>query len=103
MIVTTVAVHVNPDAISAFIEATIKNHEASIKENGNLRFDVLQSTDDPSQFLLYEAYESEDAAAAHKRTAHYAEWKKTVKPWMEKPREGTPYSVVRPIEKTLWQ
>jgi autoinducer 2-degrading protein len=103
MVVTVVTVLVKPDAIATFIDATIKNHEAAVKEPGNLRFDVLQSSDDPCRFLLYEAYESEDAAAAHKRTGHYLLWKKTVEDWMQKPREGIPYTVIRPLERKKWK
>jgi autoinducer 2-degrading protein len=103
MIVTAVMVYVKPDFISQFIEATIKNHEQSIKEEGNLRFDFLQSIDDPSRFMLYEVYENEEAAAAHKKTSHYLEWKKTVEDWMQKPREGIPFTVIRPQEKEKWK
>ncbi|HMD68331.1 MAG TPA: antibiotic biosynthesis monooxygenase [Chitinivibrionales bacterium] len=103
MVVTSVMVQVKPDAITRFIEATVKNHEASVCEPGNLRFDVLQSAEDPSRFLLYEAYESDEAAAAHKTTPHYIEWKKTVEAWMQKPREGVPYAVICPLEKDKWK
>ncbi|VFN00726.1 MAG: Quinol monooxygenase YgiN, partial [Candidatus Kentron sp. G] len=72
MIVTCVTVSVKSENIGDFIEASRKNHEGSIKEPGNMRFDVLQSKDDPSRFLLYEAYENEESAAAHKRTEHYS-------------------------------
>ncbi len=96
MVVTTVLVTVKPEHVSGFIRATIRNHEHSIKEPGNRRFDVLQSKDNPNEFLLYEAYENDDAAAEHKKTAHYLEWRDTVAPWMAKPRKGTPYVSVRP-------
>ncbi len=102
MIVTTVTVYVKPEHIDDFIEATIKNHEGSIKEPGNMRFDVLQSTQAPAQFLLYEAYESEEAAAAHKNTEHYLAWRKTVEDWMAMPREGVPHRVIRPEERNMW-
>jgi (4S)-4-hydroxy-5-phosphonooxypentane-2,3-dione isomerase len=98
MIVTAVMVQVKPDAISAFIEATIKTHEASVKEPGNLRFDVLQDSDDPCRFMLYEAYEGEEVAAAHKSTPQYIEWKRTVEDWMQKPLEVIPYTVIRPFD-----
>jgi hypothetical protein len=55
MIVTTVTVYVKPENIEDFIEASTENHESSIKEPGNMRFDVLQSMSDPTRFLLYEA------------------------------------------------
>lgn len=94
--VTTVMVKVKPEHISEFIEATIANHEASIKEPGNRRFDVLQSSDDPAAFLLYEAYESEEDAAAHKKTDHYLTWRETVADWMAEPRKGIPYKSIKP-------
>jgi autoinducer 2-degrading protein len=103
MVVTSVLVQVKPDSITKFIEATVKNHAASVKEPGNLRFDVLQNADDPSHFMLYEVYETEDAASDHKKTGHYIEWKKNVEDWMQKPREGVPYTVVRPLEKNRWR
>jgi len=56
-----------------------------------LRFDILQMADTPNQFILYEAYRDADAAAAHKKTAHYLAWKETVADWMASPREGVHY------------
>lgn len=102
MIVTAVTVYVKEEHINEFIEASVRNHKGSIKEPGNLRFDVLQCNTDPGRFLLYEAYETEDAAKAHKETEHYLAWKDTVAPWMAKPREGIPHSVVAPEEGELW-
>lgn len=96
MIVTAVMVHVKPEHRDEFVRATIANHEASVREPGNLRFDVLQSNDDPNAFLLYEAYDSEEKAAAHKKTAHYLTWRDTVADWMAQPRKGIPYRAIRP-------
>jgi len=53
---TIVHIHVKKMYIEAFIEACRLNHEASVQESGNRRFDVLQSADDPCRFVLYEAY-----------------------------------------------
>lgn len=103
MVVTAVMIQIKPDFINQFTEATIKNHEAAVKEKGNLRFDVLQNNDDPSCFMLYEVYDSEESAAAHKKTAHYLEWRQAVADWMQKPREGVPYTVIRPLEKNKWK
>lgn len=88
MHVTLVHVRVKPEAIDAFIAATRANHEASIQEAGNRRFDVLQSPDDPARFILYEAYASADDAAAHKVTAHYLAWRDAVAELMAEPRRG---------------
>ena len=88
MVVTCVHVHVRPEAVDAFIEASVENHKQSVKEPGNLRFDFVRQADDPSRFMMYEAYESEAAVAAHKETPHYLKWRDTVKDMMAEPRYG---------------
>ena len=96
MIVTIVHVQVKPEYIDDFIRITAINHHHSVKEPGNLRFDVLQMEDDKTKFALYEAYENETAAAAHKETSHYLEWRAAVAPWMAKHREGVRYDGLLP-------
>ena len=96
MIVTIVSVRVKPGMEEAFIRETVRNHEASVKEPGNLRFDVLQDDEDPDAFVLYEAYASKEAASAHKGTAHYLAWKDAVAGMMAESRKGRPYSAIRP-------
>ncbi len=64
---------------------------------GNRRFDVLQSDQNPQQFVLYEAYESEEDAREHKKTIHYLNWREKVADWMESPRTGTTYSGLYPV------
>jgi (4S)-4-hydroxy-5-phosphonooxypentane-2,3-dione isomerase len=93
---TLVYVHVKTEFISDFIAATRDNHENSVKENGNFRFDILQDGQDPSRFVLYEVYDSEKAVLAHKETAHYTAWRDKVAPWMAKPREGVRHSLLFP-------
>jgi (4S)-4-hydroxy-5-phosphonooxypentane-2,3-dione isomerase len=53
MHVTLVQVNVKPEHVDDFIAATKRNHEASVREPGNRRFDVLQASDDPTRFILY--------------------------------------------------
>lgn len=96
MHVTLVQVRVQPRHIDDFIAASRANHEASVREPGNLRFDVLQSADDPGLFVLYEAYRSAADAAAHKETAHYRTWRDAVAPWMAEPRLGVRYRGLLP-------
>ena len=98
MIVTIVHVEVKNEFIDLFIRATRSNHENSVSEPGNFRFDILQDAQYPSKFILYEAYESEEAVAAHKQTAHYATWRDTVAPWMAKPREGIRHHMLFPSQ-----
>ena len=102
MHVTLVHIHVEPQHLQAFIAATRANHEASVQEPGNLRFDVLQAGDDATRFVLYEAYASAADAARHKETEHYLKWRETVAPWMAEPRQGVPYHGLFPAERALW-
>ena len=96
MQVTLVHVHVKPEFVDAFIAATRANHEGSVKEPGNRRFDVLQNPEDPTRFILYEAYVSAEDAAAHKQTAHYAAWRDAVADMMAEPRTGVPMNGLFP-------
>ena len=96
MVVTCVHVFVRAEHIEDFIKATRINHEASIEEPQNLRFDVMQEPNDPSRFMLYEAYASEAGAAAHRQTQHYLTWREIVAPWMAEPRTGLSYIVIAP-------
>jgi (4S)-4-hydroxy-5-phosphonooxypentane-2,3-dione isomerase len=96
MVVNLVHVYVKPQFVNAFIEATRANHENSVQEPGNFRFDILQDADEPTKFVLYEAYESEKAVAAHKETMHYLTWRDTVGPWMAQPREGIKHKLLFP-------
>lgn len=96
MFVTLVHCHVKPERVDEFAAATRVNHEASVREPGNLRFDVLRSIEDPTRFVLYEWYRDEAAAKAHKETAHYGEWRETVADWFTEPRHGVRYDGLWP-------
>ncbi|MBN2274459.1 MAG: antibiotic biosynthesis monooxygenase [Bacteroidales bacterium] len=102
MIVTFVHVFVLEAHISDFIEATIENQKKSVREPGNLRFDILQDAADPAKLVLYEAYESEEASAAHKNTSHYLVWRDKVAGWMAQPRQGIKHTIIYPTEKSQW-
>jgi autoinducer 2-degrading protein len=98
MHVTLVKISVKPDKVDAFIEASRANHEGSVREPGNRRFDILQDPDDPTRFVLYEAYVGAEEAAAHKQTPHYLAWRDAVAEMMDEPRQGIPYNGLFPKE-----
>lgn len=102
MIVTLVYVQVKPGHIEDFIQASRLNHENSIKEKGNYRFDIIQKADDPASFVFCEVYEDEESVALHKQTAHYLQWRQTVEPWMAIPRKGVKYEALYPEDKEQW-
>jgi (4S)-4-hydroxy-5-phosphonooxypentane-2,3-dione isomerase len=96
MHVTLVHVHVKPEHLDSFVDATRANHEGSVREPGNLRFDVIRSVEDPTRFVLCEWYVDEAAALAHKETAHYQAWRETVTDWLAEPRVGVRYDGLFP-------
>ncbi len=95
---TIVYVNVKPECVVDFIKASQVNHEASIQESGNRRFDLLHNPNDQSQFILYEAYASAEDAAAHKQTEHYLSWRETVADMMAEPRRGISYNGLFPAQ-----
>lgn len=96
MLVVHVHVHVKPDCIDAFKTATLANARESVKEPGVARFDVVQQQDDPTRFVLVEAYRDAAAAAAHKETKHYPVWRDAVAPMMAEVRFSVKFNNVFP-------
>jgi len=100
MLVVHVHVHVKPDSVDAFKEATVKNAQKSIEEPGIARFDVIQKEDDPTRFILVEAYRTAYAPAQHKETTHYAQWRDTVEPMMAESRHSVKYINLFPDDRS---
>ena len=96
LVIVHVHAHVKPDAVAAFRAASLDNARESVKEPGVARFDVVQSVEDPTRFVLVEAYRSPEAPAAHKATAHYARWRDAVAELMAEPRTAQRYVNVAP-------
>ena len=96
MTIVHVHVQVLPDRVSEFKEATAANARRSHDEDGVARFDVLQQEDDPTHFVLMEAYHTSDAASAHKETEHYRWWRDAVEPMMAESRISVKYVNIFP-------
>ncbi len=96
MLIVHIYVHVKPERLADFKQATLENARASIQEPGIARFDVFEQQDDATRFVFVEAYRTPEAAAAHKATAHYAKWRDAVEPMMADPRQRAQYNPVFP-------
>src|SRR5215212_8035399 len=86
MVVLSVSIDVKPEHTAEFIASMLANARGSRAEPGNLRYDVLRSTDDPNHFTLYEVYRDDAAMAAHRETPHFQAWAAAVEPWLAQPR-----------------
>ncbi|MCI4667620.1 MAG: antibiotic biosynthesis monooxygenase [Bacteroidia bacterium] len=103
MNINIVYISVKPENLEEFVEASFKNHIGTrTTEAGNLRFDILQKADDPTKFVLYEVFESEEAIRLHKETDHYKVWRDTVNPMMAEKRYGIGYIPLAPKERSEW-
>jgi (4S)-4-hydroxy-5-phosphonooxypentane-2,3-dione isomerase len=99
MYIVYVNVHVKPDQVEAFKAATMENAGNSLQEPGVARFDVCQHLEDPTRFVLLEAYRTPADSLKHKETAHYAAWRDAVENMMASPRVGVKYTNVFPDEQ----
>ncbi len=100
MQIVHVHVHVKPEFVEAFKQATLENATNSVKEAGIARFDVLQQAEDPTRFILVEIYRTAEASAAHKETAHYKRWRDDVMKMMAEPRQGIKYAYIFNTEES---
>ena len=96
MLIVHVQVHVKPESVEAFKQASIANARESRKESGIARFDLAQHQDDPTRFVLVEVYRTPEAPVAHKETRHYQVWREAVAPMMAEPRSSVKYTNVFP-------
>jgi len=96
MFIFHVHIHVKPECVEVFKEATMANARETVKEPGVLRFEVLQQQDDPTRFVLAEAYRDVAAHAAHKESKHYPVWRDTVASMMAETRFSVKFNNVFP-------
>ncbi len=96
MHIVHVYVRVRPEAVEQFKIATSVNASNSLNEPEVARFDVVQQQDDPTRFVLVEAYRTAEGAIAHKGTTHYQEWRDAVEPMMAEPRTSVKYTNIFP-------
>jgi (4S)-4-hydroxy-5-phosphonooxypentane-2,3-dione isomerase len=80
MHIVVVTVQVKPEYLERYLAVTVAvdARGAVEKEPGCVRFDVLQSDQDPTQVTLYEVYRDDAAFQAHLQSAHFKEWAATV-------------------------
>jgi autoinducer 2-degrading protein len=96
MFIALVRIHVKPDKVETFKQMIRANHEGSVLEPGCLRFDVAQSKEDPTRFVLWEWYVDEEANRYHKTTRHYLAFREAMGDLMAEDRVSELYAGVYP-------
>ena len=71
MIFITAKFRVQPEHADRWIELTRVFTEATKAEPGNLWFDWSRSVEEPTEYVLVEAFRDGDAGAAHVQSEHF--------------------------------
>ena len=94
--ITLVRCDVKAEAMDDFLRLTEENARASVREAGNVRFDVLRDEKDRNLVTLVEIYADDASAAKHKETKHYETWRDEVADMMAAPRSAETYLAIEP-------
>jgi quinol monooxygenase YgiN len=77
VIFITAKFRVKPEDADRWPEIMKDFTDATRSEPGCLWFDWARRVDDPSEYVLVEAFRDDEAAGAHVRSAHFGEAQKT--------------------------
>lgn len=79
MIALIVSLDVYQERIEDFMAAIQDNANRTFNDEPGCRyFDVTQDTKNPAHFVFYELYDNEAAIEAHRKTPHFANWRRAV-------------------------
>ena len=77
VIVNAIDLDIAPAEMDKFLAAIKENGAASVKEPGCQRFDIMVLASNPNRVFLYEVYDNEAAAQAHRTTDHFKKYAAT--------------------------
>ena len=98
MIFIVVKFQVKPEWVDRWVELVTPFTEATRAEPGNLWFEWSRSLDDPSQFVLVEAFRDGEAGGAHVTSPHFA----TAMATLPRALVATPRIISQTIPQTGW-
>ena len=96
-----VYIAVRPGHEAAFLEGAFANQAGSIREPGNLRFEMYRNAENPCEFLFAEKYDSADSVTAHRQTPHFQSFFKVLEQVQQFPRRREPGNFVPPAYKLI--
>jgi autoinducer 2-degrading protein len=95
VIVVHVQVHVVPEQVEAFRDATLPTPARACRSRGR-PVRRAAAVGRPHRFVLVEVYRTAEAPALHKETAHYLRWRDAVASMMASPRTSVRFANVFP-------
>ena len=98
VIFITAKFHVLPEHADHWVDITQEFTQATRDEPGNLWFDWSRSIDDPTEYVLVEAFRDGDAGAAHVQSDHFKAAIVTLPKYLVK----TPQVISQMIDQDDW-
>ncbi|MGW2939127.1 putative quinol monooxygenase [Streptomyces sp. NPDC055722] len=98
MIFITAKFRIKPEHAERWPEISREFTEATRSEPGCLWFDWSRSLDDPTEYVLVEAFRDGDAGAAHVQSGHFKSAQQTLPPYLVE----TPRIVNAVLEQDDW-
>jgi quinol monooxygenase YgiN len=98
MIFITAKFRIKPEYAERWPEIAREFTEATRREPGCLWFDWSRSLDDPTEYVLVEAFRDGDAGAAHVQSGHFKSAQQTLPPLLVE----TPRIVNAVLEQDDW-
>ncbi|PWJ42349.1 putative quinol monooxygenase [Sediminitomix flava] len=102
MHIRIIKLYIDPNHLDTFREVTKKNFEASIKEEGVIRFDIMEDAERVGEYTILEVFKSSEDREKHFTTAHFKEWDKVAVPLFIAPLESRQYNSVFPDVESDW-
>jgi quinol monooxygenase YgiN len=98
MIFITAKFRVQPEHADRWPEIAREFTQATRGEPGCLWFDWSRGVEDPTEYVLIEAFRDEDAGAAHVQSEHFKTAQRTLPPYLAE----TPRIINVPVEQDDW-
>lgn len=98
MIFITAKFRVRPEHADSWPKIAADFTQATRAEDGNLWFDWSRSLDDPTEFVLVEAFRDGDAGAAHVQSDHFRTATQTLSQYLAE----TPRIVSQTVDQDDW-
>jgi quinol monooxygenase YgiN len=98
MIFITAKFQVRPEDADRWPEIVNDFTRACREEPGCMWFDWSRSLDDPTEYVLVEAFRDGDAGAAHVSSAHFKEAQQTLPPHLAR----TPKIISQTVDQQDW-
>ena len=98
MIFITAKFRVRPEHADRWAAITAEFTQATRAEGGNLWFDWSRSLDDPTEYVLVEAFRDADAGAAHVQSEHFRTATQTLVQYLVE----TPRIVSQTVDQDDW-